>query len=94
VAALERETGTQLLERGSRGVRATEAGRVLIEQADAILARIECAEEELAALAGLRGGRLRLISFRAATPCSPGPAWPSRRMRRLRPRLSSLRASA
>jgi DNA-binding transcriptional LysR family regulator len=65
VAALERETGTQLLERGSRGVRATEAGRVLIEHADAILARIECAEEELAALAGLRGGRLRLISFQS-----------------------------
>jgi DNA-binding transcriptional LysR family regulator len=65
VAALERETGTQLLERGSRGVRATDAGRVLIEHADAILARIECAEEELAALAGLRGGRLRLISFQS-----------------------------
>ncbi len=65
VAALERETGTQLVERGSRGVRATEAGRVLIEHADAILSRIECAEEELAAIAGLRGGRLRLISFQS-----------------------------
>ena len=65
VAALERETGTQLVERGSRGVRLTEAGRVLIGHADAILARIECAEEELAALAGLRGGRLRLIAFQS-----------------------------
>jgi DNA-binding transcriptional LysR family regulator len=65
VAALERETGTQLVERGARGVRVTEAGRVLISHADAILARIECAEEELAALAGLRGGRLRLISFQS-----------------------------
>src|SRR5512134_897079 len=65
VAALERETGTQLVERGPRGVRVTEAGRVLIGHADAILARIESAEEELAALAGLRGGRLRLISFQS-----------------------------
>ena len=65
VAALERETGTQLVERGRRGVRLTEAGRVLVEHADVILARIESAEEELAALAGLRGGRLRLISFQS-----------------------------
>jgi DNA-binding transcriptional LysR family regulator len=65
VAALERETGTQLVERGSRGIRLTDAGRVLIGHADAILARIESAEEDLAALAGLRGGRLRLISFQS-----------------------------
>jgi DNA-binding transcriptional LysR family regulator len=65
VAALERETGTQLVERGRRGVRLTDAGRVLVGHADAILARIDSAEEELAALAGLRGGRLRLISFQS-----------------------------
>ena len=65
VAALERETGAQLVERGARGVRLTEAGQVLVGHADAILARIEFAEEELAALAGLRGGRLRLISFQS-----------------------------
>jgi DNA-binding transcriptional LysR family regulator len=65
VAALEREAGTQLVERGRRGVRLTEAGRVLVGHADAILARIDCAEEELAALAGLRGGRLRLVSFQS-----------------------------
>ncbi|MGH2715402.1 MAG: LysR family transcriptional regulator [Thermoleophilaceae bacterium] len=65
IAALEREAGTQLVERGRRGVRLTDAGRVLVGHADAVLARIECAEEELAALAGLRGGRLRLISFQS-----------------------------
>ena len=59
VAALERESGTKLVERGSRGVRLTEAGRARV-------ARIECAEEELAALAGLRGGRLRLACFQSA----------------------------
>jgi DNA-binding transcriptional LysR family regulator len=65
VAALEREAGTQLVERRRSGVRLTEAGRVLVGHADAILARIECAEEDLAALAGLRGGRLRLMSFQS-----------------------------
>ena len=66
VAALERETGATLLERGARGVRLTDAGRALVRHADAILARLDDAEEELAALAGLRGGRLRLASFQSA----------------------------
>jgi molybdate transport repressor ModE-like protein len=66
VAALERECGTKLVERGSRGVRLTEAGQSLVSHADAILARLDCAEEELAALAGLRGGRLRLACFQSA----------------------------
>jgi DNA-binding transcriptional LysR family regulator len=65
VAALEREAGAQLVERGARGVRLTEAGQLLVGHAEAILARLECAEDELAALAGLRGGRLRLISFQS-----------------------------
>ena len=66
MAALEREVGTTLLERGPRGVRLTDAGRTLVSHTDAILCRIEDAEEELAALAGLRGGRLRLASFQSA----------------------------
>ena len=66
IAALERETGTQLVERMSRGVRLTEAGTVLVTHADAILARLDSAEEDLAAIAGLRGGRLRLVCFQSA----------------------------
>lgn len=66
VAALEREAGTKLLERGPRGVRLTGGGRALVSHAEAILARIDDAEEELAAIAGLRGGRLRLASFQSA----------------------------
>src|SRR3954454_12718379 len=66
VAALERECGTKLLERGPRGVRLTDAGRALVDHADVILARIEDAEQELAAIAGLRGGRLRLATFQSA----------------------------
>jgi len=66
VAALERESGTRLVERGSRGVRLTEAGRALVTHAEAIISHIEGAEEELAAIAGLRGGRLRLACFQSA----------------------------
>ena len=66
VAALEREAGATLVERGSRGVRLTDAGRALVAHADAILARIDAAEDELAAIAGLRGGRLRLACFQSA----------------------------
>src|SRR3954452_17138818 len=66
VAALEREAGAKLLDRGPRGVRLTDAGRALVEHADVILARIEDAEEQLAAIAGLRGGRLRLATFQSA----------------------------
>lgn len=65
IAALERETSATLLERGPRGVRLTDAGTALVSHADAILARLDDAEEELAALAGLRGGRLRLATFQS-----------------------------
>src|SRR4051794_22052323 len=66
IAALEREAGTTLVERSSRGVRLTDAGRALVEHADVILARLADAEAELEAIAGLRGGRLRLGAFPSA----------------------------
>ena len=66
VAALERETGTKLVERGPRGIRLTQAGEVVVKHADAVLSRLSCAEEELQALAGLRGGRLSLSTFQSA----------------------------
>jgi DNA-binding transcriptional LysR family regulator len=66
IAALEREAGIRLVDRNARGVRLTDAGRALVEHADAILARLADAEAELEAIAGLRGGRLRLASFPSA----------------------------
>jgi DNA-binding transcriptional LysR family regulator len=66
IAALEREAGTRLVERSARGVRLTDAGRALVRHADAILARLADAEAELEAIAGLRGGRLRMVSFATA----------------------------
>src|SRR3954452_20755115 len=66
IAALEREAGTRLVERSARGVRLTDAGQALVTHADAILARLADAEQELQAIAGLRGGRLRLSAFPTA----------------------------
>src|SRR2546423_9263985 len=66
IAALERETGSVLVERGARGIRLTDAGRALVEHSDAILSRLAAAEAELEAIAGLRGGRVRLASFSSA----------------------------
>ncbi|MBD0318483.1 MAG: LysR family transcriptional regulator, partial [Thermoleophilia bacterium] len=62
IATLERESGVALLERGPRSVRLTDAGRALVVHAGAILARLEAAEADLHAIAGLRGGMLRLAS--------------------------------
>jgi DNA-binding transcriptional LysR family regulator len=66
IAALEAETGMQLLERHPRGVTLTAAGQTLVGHADGILARLDAAEMALAAIAGLRGGRLRMASFPTA----------------------------
>src|SRR3954447_12074999 len=66
IAALERESGAKLVERGARGIRLTPAGQALVSHADAILARLDDAEQELAAIAGLKGGRLRTAGFQSA----------------------------
>lgn len=66
IAALERETGARLVERGSRGIALTDAGRALVAHTDVILARLADAEAELEAIAGLRGGRVRLVAFPSA----------------------------
>ena len=66
IAALEREAGTVLVERRARGVHLTDAGRALVAHADVILARLAGAEAELEAIAGMRGGRLRIVSFPTA----------------------------
>jgi DNA-binding transcriptional LysR family regulator len=66
IAALERELGVGLVERGARGAALTDAGRVLVRHADEIFGRIHTAEEELQALAGLETGRLRLGAFSTA----------------------------
>jgi len=66
VARLEAETGATLLVRDRRGVRPTPAGATLLEHADAIFAQVQAAEDDLAAVLGVRGGRLRIASFPSA----------------------------
>jgi DNA-binding transcriptional LysR family regulator len=66
IARLEAETGARLLQRAGRGVRLTEAGRLLAERAEEIIGRLDSAEAELAAHIGMRQGRVRLASFPSA----------------------------
>jgi molybdate transport repressor ModE-like protein len=67
VARLEQEVGTALLTRLGRGVQLTDAGLALVEHADAVFARLDAAEEEVASIAGLRAGRVRLAAFPSAS---------------------------
>jgi DNA-binding transcriptional LysR family regulator len=66
VATLEAEVGATLIERDRRGLRPTAAGAALVEHANGILARLEAAEEDMAAILGVRRGRLRMASFPTA----------------------------
>src|SRR5260221_3900982 len=66
IATLEGELGAPLIERDRRGVRPTAAGAVLAGHAEGILTRMDDAEAEVAAIAGGRGGRLRIASFPTA----------------------------
>jgi DNA-binding transcriptional LysR family regulator len=67
LATLEREAGVPLLERDGRRLRLTDAGRGLVEHAEAVIARLELAESELAAAAGEEvAGRVRVAAFQTA----------------------------
>ncbi|HEX3964978.1 MAG TPA: LysR substrate-binding domain-containing protein [Trebonia sp.] len=66
LARLEAETGTKLIQKAGRGIRLTDAGRLLAERASEIIGRLDAAENELAAYSGLRAGRLRLAAFPSA----------------------------
>lgn len=61
--ALEASAGTTLLIRTGREMRLTQAGEALVRHASGILAGLVAAEEEVAAIAGLQAGRVRLVSF-------------------------------
>jgi DNA-binding transcriptional LysR family regulator len=66
IATLEGELGAALIERRRGGVRPTAAGAALAGHVGGILARMETAETEVAAVAAGRGGRLRTASFPTA----------------------------
>ena len=66
LAALERSVALPLVLRGPTGTTLTEAGEVLLRRADAVAAELHAAGEELAALAQLRAGRVRLQAHPSA----------------------------
>jgi DNA-binding transcriptional LysR family regulator len=66
LARLEAETGTKLVQRAGRGIRLTDAGRLLAERGGEIIGRLDAAENELAVYSGMRAGRLRLAAFPSA----------------------------
>lgn len=65
---LETRLGIAVVERIGRGVRLTEAGRVLARHAPAVMLAFEAATEELAQLQGLRTGVVRLVAFPSTSP--------------------------
>src|ERR1700683_1951335 len=66
LARLEAETGIKLIQRAGRGIRLTDAGRLLAERAAEVIGRLDAAENELAGYTGLGAGRLRLAAFPSA----------------------------
>jgi len=67
IAALERAIGQRLVERpgGPRPVALTEAGTLLLRHADAIVAQLDAAEADMAALAEGAAGPLRVGIFQS-----------------------------
>jgi molybdate transport repressor ModE-like protein len=66
IARLEDELGTALVTRIGRGTVLTDAGRALAAHADIVLRDVMAAEEDVAAIAGLHAGRVRLAAFPSA----------------------------
>jgi DNA-binding transcriptional LysR family regulator len=65
LSRLEAEVGIPLTQRVGRGLRLTPAGELLAQRAAEILGRVESAEDELAAIGGLRSGRVRVAGFQS-----------------------------
>ncbi|MEV4890060.1 LysR family transcriptional regulator [Nonomuraea sp. NPDC050547] len=93
LVALERETGTALLDRTARSAELTDAGRRLVAHAERILAMVEEAESDLSAQAGSPTGRVVLTAFpTAAVAFAPALARTLRRHTELSLRLGQSRS--
>ncbi|MGW6350422.1 LysR family transcriptional regulator [Streptomyces sp. NPDC055080] len=66
MAKLEREVGQQLLARNGRGVRLTDAGRLLADHAARILSQVELAQSDIEAQRGEAVGEVRISAFPTA----------------------------
>src|SRR6516162_2182890 len=75
LAALEREVGMRLTERAGRGLQLTPAALILVGHTDALLARLDAAEADLAALRDQIAGRVALAAFPSAAAGLVPTAW-------------------
>jgi DNA-binding transcriptional LysR family regulator len=75
LAALEREVGMRLTERAGRGLELTPAALILVGHTDALLARLEAAEADLAAVRDQSAGRVALAAFPSAAANLVPAAW-------------------
>ncbi|GLW61785.1 LysR family transcriptional regulator [Actinomadura rubrobrunea] len=66
LAQLQREVGVPLVERAGRRLRLTEAGEVLAEHAETLLAKAQRAEEETLAASGRVAGTVRAVAYQTA----------------------------
>ncbi|XLZ72690.1 LysR family transcriptional regulator [Massilia sp. SR12] len=87
IQALEAEVGARLFERSKRWVRLTEAGKLFLEDARAILARAESAAERARRAQRGEAGELR-VGFTFSTPFTPLFARTIRRYRQLYPQVA------
>lgn len=67
IALLEKEAGHALVERVPRGIRLTDAGRIVVRHAERMERVLEAAHRELTDLDELRSGTLRLGTFPTLT---------------------------
>ena len=67
IKRVEARIGMPLVTRAGRGIRLTDAGLVIARHAATVLAALESASGELADLAGLRSGQVRLSAFPSAS---------------------------
>ena len=66
IAALEREVGAPLLDRGPGGLTLTETGQLLLGHADALASRLDAADAQLAELRAAREARLAIGAYPSA----------------------------
>ncbi|MEV0161213.1 DNA-binding transcriptional LysR family regulator [Nonomuraea fuscirosea] len=93
LVALERETGTALIDRTARSAELTDAGRRLVLHAERILSMVEEAESDLSAHAGKPSGRVVVSAFpTAAVAFAPALARSLRRHTELTLRLGQSRS--
>jgi DNA-binding transcriptional LysR family regulator len=74
LSALEKEAGTELLERNGRRVRLTEAGRTLVAHTESVLTELERAEAALEAVGTTIAGYVRVAAFPSVTGAVLAPA--------------------